>query len=78
MRPKYKLIIMASMLSTHAFATIPMSVPTYVLLQNLVESQKQEHQRCIDNAEIEPEKSLVDEEVLASLNDSQYDEDDDE
>lgn len=56
MRPKYKLIIMASMLSTHAFATIPMSVPTYVLLQNLVESQKQEHQRCIDNAENEQEK----------------------
>lgn len=56
MRPKYKLIIMASMLSTHAFATIPMSVPTYVLLQNLVESQKQEHQRCIDNAENEKEK----------------------
>ena len=56
MRPKYKLIIMASMLSTHAFATIPMSAPTYVLLQNLVESQKQEHQQCIDNAENEQEK----------------------
>ncbi|EOV0110325.1 hypothetical protein ACWO25_004543 [Vibrio parahaemolyticus] len=60
MRPKYTLIIMASMLSTHAFATIPMTAPTYVLLQNLVESQKQEHQQCLDNADNEIEKKECD------------------
>lgn len=56
MKLQYKLIIMTSMLSTHAFATIPMSIPTYVILQNLVDSQKQAHQQCIDNADNEKEK----------------------
>ncbi|KIP65253.1 hypothetical protein SN11_25665 [Vibrio harveyi] len=56
MRPKYKLIITTSMVSTHAFATIPMSIPTYVILQNLAESQKQAHQQCIENADNEQEK----------------------
>ncbi|MDF4820343.1 hypothetical protein ABK988_22470 [Vibrio parahaemolyticus] len=56
MRPQYKLIIMTAMLSTHAFATIPMSMPTDVILQNLVDSQKQAHQQCIDKANNEKEK----------------------
>ncbi|HHY0626545.1 TPA: hypothetical protein ACVU5F_004625 [Vibrio parahaemolyticus] len=56
MRPQYKLIIMTSMLSTHALATIPMSMPTDVILQNMVDSQKQAHQQCIDDADNENEK----------------------
>ncbi|HBH7909353.1 TPA: hypothetical protein KDX60_004531 [Vibrio parahaemolyticus] len=56
MKPQYPLIIMSVMLSTNVLATIPMSIPTYVILQDLVERQKQAHQQCIKNADNEKEK----------------------
>ena len=59
MKQLYKLISMTLILSTNAFATIPLAIPPYVTLENLenlVNTQKQAHSRCLDEANNKKEK----------------------
>ena len=46
---------MTLILSTNAFATMPLAIPPYVIFENLVNTQKQAHSRCLDKANHEKE-----------------------
>lgn len=52
----YTLTIIIAILSANAHATIPMGIPYYIILENVINTQKQSHSQCLYKAINETEK----------------------
>lgn len=50
MKYLYILTVIVAILSTNSHATIPMTTPPYVILENFINTQKQAYSQCINKA----------------------------